>query len=126
MTNFESETLSPVVSVTDELEITELFSPSHKLMVKSPKRVEAFQILRSSPRFAFWKIIYESGKPIPDLEGQYSSMEMALKHLKEYLATVKPTREAKSKQKYGDKPVPELKRKKVFSDGSSNEANSDN
>ena len=125
MTDTEMET-DTKYQVTDELEITEILEPSHRIEVRHPKRSEMIKIVRTNPRFIFYKILYETGKSIPELDGTYTTAKQALDDLKGYLARAKPTTQAKAKQRHGDKPIPELKRKKVPTNVNSVEANQNN
>lgn len=97
----------------EEVKIEEKFEP-HVLYITSPKRAERIKVIRSNPRFPFYKVIYESGKPIPQLSGDYTGAYEAVKAVKEYLKTVKKTGPAKEKERWGDKPIPELRQKKVI------------
>lgn len=111
MTEVESEH-EELYRVTDDLEILELFEP-HRVFVSSPKRVEKIQIIKTNPQNSFYKILYESGKPIPELDGDYTSAELALSFVKGFLTNSKQTTRARAKERFGDKPVPELKTKPV-------------
>lgn len=97
---------------TDVVKIFEEIEPIRRLIVESTKRVEKFQIIRSKPRSIFFKVLYESGKSIPELEGSFTSPQLALDTLLRYLATSKPTKEARYKDRWGDKEIPVLKTKK--------------
>ncbi len=101
----------PIEQTLDELKITEKFEP-HRIFVESPKRAELIQIIRTSPRFHFYKVLYESGKSIPELEGAFTSAQDALGSVKDYLANLKQTTAARAKGKWGDKPIPTLETKK--------------
>lgn len=79
--------------------------------LQSPKRSEKFRLTKTSQRYGFFKILYESGKSIPNLEGEFTSYSDALKALKRYLASSKQTQHARYKDRWADKPVPELKTK---------------
>lgn len=112
MTFTEQPVTRTVELDTDVLNITEVFEPHYRLIVSSTKRSETFQVVRVSGRFIFYKILYETGKGIPSLEGNYTSAKEALDALKRFLYHTKVTKQKVYKDRWGDKPIPELKRKK--------------
>jgi len=109
MINIDS-TQETIETTTDDLRVVEHLEKGYT-EVFSTKRAESIRILKVDQRFGFYKVLYESGKPVPGLEGDYTSHFQALKEVKLYLSRLKPTTAAKAKQRFGDKPVPELKTK---------------
>lgn len=100
---------------TDVIEITEQFEPYRVTRVKSTKRSEEFQIVKAGGKGAFFKILYQTGKQIPNLAGHFTSTELALHSLLLYLANTKPTKNSIYKERWGDAPVPQMKQKKRIS-----------
>lgn len=121
MTLDELVNLKIVTEDSEGLKITEYPEKGYTI-IESPKRVEHIRIT-TIPKFGHCKILYESGKSIPELEGVYTSMTAALRKVKEFLNSASQTPEAKYKERWGDKPIPELKRKRVKKDASSDNEN---
>ena len=94
----------------DGLEIEEHVDKKYTI-IRSPKRVEHIRIT-TGPRFGQCKILYESGKDVPGLEGAWSSMYDAIRAVKIYLNSAEQTPRAKYQERWGDKPIPELKTKR--------------
>lgn len=122
MINLELEPKT-IELATDVLKVIEQVEPIRRLVIESTKRVEKFQIIRASPRSIFFKVLYESGKSIPGLEGSFTTPELAYKALIRYLANTKQTKQSVYKDRWGDKEIPDIKfkkpRKKKVTDASS-------
>lgn len=108
-TEFNSEIVETVTE--DGLKITENIGKQYTLIV-TPKRVEPIKIYKVNPQFGFYRAIYDSGKTIPELDTMFTSHVEALNAVKYFLSKTEQTKEAKYKERWGDKEIPELATKK--------------
>lgn len=99
MTLDELTNFAVTTEASEGLEITEYPQKGYTI-VKSPKRSEAIRIT-TEPRFGHCKILYESGKSVPGLDGTTTSMSEAIRRVKRFLATAKMTTRAR----YKDRPI---------------------
>ena len=77
---------------------------------KSPLRIYVPEF----NQFGFWEIRYhDTNQKVPGLQGSYISKQEALRAVKKWATRIKPTIDAKSEERFGDKPIPVLKRKKI-------------
>ncbi len=99
--------------MVDELSFTEDFE-EQVILIKTNKRKEKIKIFVPLSGFAHWKISYENGKEIPELNGVYLSRLDAIKAVTFWLQKTKISEKAKHDAWFKpEKERPELKRKKA-------------
>ena len=108
----QREPANSVVSsvALDGTEIEEHLDKKYTI-IRSPKRVEYIRIT-TTPRFGQCVVHYESGKEVPGLTGKFTSMVEAKRLVLKYLEMTTQSKEAKYKERWGDKPIPEVKTKR--------------
>lgn len=100
----------PELDITENIETQEIF-------IKSPKRQETIIVYKPMDQTSFFRVRYESGKPVPKCEGQFTSLRNAMNAVKVYLHNSKKTENRKQFDIFGpEKPEeerPVLRKKKV-------------
>lgn len=81
--------------------------------IKIPSRKERIVVEKLDHGSSLFKIRYESGVPIPELNGTFTGKTEAFRALRKWIDLTKPTKEVLRDEWFGEENPPELKRKKV-------------
>jgi hypothetical protein len=82
-------------------------------VVSSPKRKSRYIIYKPEDGYGMFKIKSESGDPVQELSGSYTSRKLALNALKYWFDHTKESKEAKWDRMFGEEKAPPLKKKEV-------------
>lgn len=82
-------------------------------VVSSSKRKSKYIIYKPEDGYGMFRIRSESGDPVQELSGSYTSRKLALTALKFWLDSVKESKQAKWDRMFGEEKAPPLKKKEV-------------
>jgi len=82
-------------------------------VVSSDKRKSKYIIYKPEDGYGMFRIRSESGDPVQELSGSYTSRKLALSALTFWLNSVKESKQAKWDRMFGEEKAPPLKKKEV-------------
>lgn len=82
-------------------------------IVSSVKRKSKYFIYKPEDGYGMFRIRSESGEPVQELSGAYTSRKLALNALKFWFEHAKETKEAKWDRMFGEEKAPPVRKKEL-------------